>query len=153
MNKFLFILFASVSAFAWDSAPGNFTGKYKIVQSEVCSSYGTYYTCLVSTDLAGKTLEIVQSKVNEEYVVCINKNFSDYLTNNHCYKNSAKNNSILQITSSGFKAENVEIRNGRKVTSTYSHLTRSGTEYLLKDGGSVKELFMYYKHTLEKVNN
>lgn len=153
MNKFLFILFVSFSAFAWDSAPGNFTGKYKIIQSEVCSSFGLYYNCIVSSELAGKTVEIVQSKVNDEFIVCINKNFNDYLTNNHCYKNNSKENMTLKISSSGFKAESIEVREGRKVTSTYSNLTRSGTEFLLKDGGSVKGLFLYYNHTMEKVNN
>lgn len=153
MNKFLFILFVSFSAFAWDSGPGNFTGKYVITHSEVCSSFGLYYNCIITTEYSGKAINIIQSKVNDEYMVCVNKNFNDYLTNNHCYKNILKENSTLKISSSGFKAENAEIHEGRKISSTYTNLTRTGAEFILKDGGSVRGLLIYYNHTMEKVNN
>lgn len=153
MNKFLFIMLVSLSALAWDSMPGNFTGKYIITQSEACARYALYYNCVESKELVGKTIEIVQSKINGVDIICIKKNFKDYLTNDGCYKNLPSENSTLSISSSGFKAEFNDIRFGQQFGTTYAKFSRSGTEYQFKDGGSVKGIHMYYNYTLEKSKN
>lgn len=153
MNKFLFILFVSFSAFAWDSTPGNFTGKYVITHSEACVKYLLYYSCVEIKELDGKFIEVVQSKINDSDVVCIHKNFKDEIKGQTCYKNSAEENTIVKITGSGFTAEFNDIRYGESFAINYAKFSRSGLEYQLKDGGSVKGLHMFYIFTLEKAKH
>lgn len=151
MSKFLFFMLVSFSAVAWDSIPGNFTGKYIITQSEACARYALYYNCVESKQLIGSKIEIVQSKIDGVDIVCITKSFKDYLTNDGCYKNLPSENVTLSISSSGFKAELIDKDlTPQFITKTYAKFSRSGTEYKFKDGGSVKGIDIYYNYTLEK---
>jgi hypothetical protein len=153
MVRFLFIVLFGLQTYALDSAPGNFNGKYVITQAEACASYGILYSCVESDSLYGKHIEIIQSKASGEQIVCVNKSFKDGIKgDSSCYKNNPDNHITLSITSGGFKAEYTEYQFGEEFLRTYSKLSRSGTVYKLKDGGSTKGVHLYYNYTLEKIN-
>lgn len=150
MNKILFLLFTSVSGFAWDSTPGDFNGKYIVTGTEVCVSYSILFKCTEMDDFNGKSLEIIQSRLNEKSEVCIKKSFKDSVKYDSCYQQNPQEHSYLSLSGDGFKGEVTEYQLGKKFVTYYAKLSRSGLEYTLKDGGSTKGIHIYSIYTLQK---